>query len=57
VTDGQLNLVPGASVRARSASGGGDSGEGIRAPEAAATSAAAGNGGKKRKKKRPEGDG
>jgi multidrug efflux system membrane fusion protein len=53
VTDGQLNLVPGASVRARSA---GDSGEGARAPETAATSAA-GNGGKKRKKKRPEGDG
>jgi multidrug efflux system membrane fusion protein len=59
VTDGQLNLVPGASVRARGADGGGDSGEGARAPETAATSAAAaGNSGKKRKKKkRSEGDG
>lgn len=59
VTDGQLNLVPGATVRPRGASGGNDSGDGARTPESTATSAAAtGNGTKKRKKKkRSEGDG
>ncbi|MGE0652110.1 MAG: efflux RND transporter periplasmic adaptor subunit, partial [Alphaproteobacteria bacterium] len=58
VTDGQLNLVPGATVRARGAGGGDVGGEGARVPETAATSAAAtGNGKKRKKKKRSEGDG
>jgi multidrug efflux system membrane fusion protein len=58
VTDGQLNLVPGATVRPRGA-GDGDSGAGAHTPETAATSAATtGNGVKKsKKKKRAEGDG
>ena len=59
VTDGQLNLVPGASVRPRGAGGGDVGGEGARVPETAATSAAATNNGtkKRKKKKRAEGDG
>jgi multidrug efflux system membrane fusion protein len=58
VTDGQLNLVPGATVRPRGA-GGDVGGEGARVPETAATSAAVtvNDTKKRKKKKRAEGGG